>query len=230
MIRLFISDDLKNNTDIYLSDTTLHYLKNVMRRKEGDEILLFNGQDGEWLSTIKTLTKKQGILTPSHQTRTQETEKKLILCPALIKKENFDWVLQKATELGATDIYPLLTERTVVSKLNLERATSIVRESAEQCERLCVPIIHLPLKLNDLFKTLPPETQPVCLSERGQTTAPLTIQKTYAFCIGPEGGWTSEELNLFERNNAVFWHLGTTILRAETASVSALACAQFAFK
>ena len=230
MIRLYVSNELKKNADIYLTDSALHYLKNVMRRKEGDEVLLFNGQDGEWLSLIKTLTKKEGILTLSQQTRKQETEKKLILCPALIKKENFDWVLQKATELGATEIYPLLTERTVVPKLNLERATSIIRESAEQCERLCVPKLHSPLKLSDLFKNLLPEIQPVCLSERGQTTATLTKQKIYAFCIGPEGGWTPEEIKLFEKNNAVFWHLGTTILRAETASVSALACAQFIFK
>jgi 16S rRNA (uracil1498-N3)-methyltransferase len=230
MIRLFVSDDLKNNTDIYLSDTTLHYLKNVMRRAEGDEILLFNGKDGEWLSQIKTLTKKQGILTPIRQTRPQTSEKRLILCPALIKKENFDWVLQKATELGATDIYPLITERTIVSKLNLERATSIVREASEQCERLCIPTLYSPLKLTDLFKNLPPNTQPVCLSERGQTTAPLTTQKIYAFCIGPEGGWTPNELAFFEKSNTIFWHLGSTILRAETASVSALACAQFAFK
>lgn len=230
MIRLFVSDNLKNNTDIYLSDTTLHYLKNVMRRTEGDEILLFNGKDGEWLSQIKTLTKKQGILTLIRQTRPQILEKRLILCPALIKKENFDWVLQKATELGATDIYPLITERTVVSKLNLERATSIVREASEQCERLSLATLYSPLKLTDLFKNLPPDIQPVCLSERGQTTAPLTKQKKYAFCVGPEGGWTPSELAFFEKNNTIFWHLGTTILRAETASVSALACAQFIFK
>lgn len=230
MIRLFISNDLKKDTDIVLSDTILHYLKNVMRRTEGDEILLFNGKDGEWLSQIKTLTKKQGALTVICQTKSQILEKRLILCPALIKKENFDWVLQKATELGATDIYPLITERTVVSKLNLERATSILREASEQCERLSIPTLYSPLKLTDLFKNLPPDIQPVCLSERGQTTAPLTIQKTYAFFIGPEGGWTPDELTFFKKNNAIFWHLGSTILRAETASVSALACAQFAFK
>ena len=230
MIRLFISNEFKQGTDIYLSDNSLHYLRNVMRRQAGDNILIFNGQEGEWLSTIKTLTKKEGILTLLHQTRQQETEKKLILCPALIKKENFDWVLQKATELGATDIYPLLTDRSVVLKLNLERANTIVREAAEQCERLSIPKIHQPAKLKDLFKHLPEEAQPVCLSERGQTTAQLEKQKTYAFCIGPEGGWTPDELSFFEQNNAVFWHLGSTILRAETASVSALACAQFAFK
>ena len=82
----------------------------------------------------------------------------------------------------------------------------------------------------DLFKNLPSDIQPVCLSERGQTTALLTTQKTYAFCIGPEGGWTPDELTFFEKKNTIFWHLGSTILRAETASVSALACAQFAFK
>ena len=147
-----------------------------------------------------------------------------------IKKENFDWVLEKATELGVTDIYPLLTDRTVVSKLNLERAQTIVREASEQCERLNIPTIHTPLKLKDLFKTLPQDIQPVCLSERGITSSPLNEKEHYAFCVGPEGGWTPEELSLFEKNKALFWHLGTTILRAETASISALACCQFAFK
>lgn len=230
MIRLFITHDLKKGTDILLSDASLHYLRNVMRRHEGDELLLFNGKDGEWLATIKTLTKKEGILMLSEQTREQIPERKIILCPALIKKENFDWVLEKATELGVTDIYPLLTDRTVVSKLNLERAQTIVREASEQCERLNVPAMHTPLKLKDLFKTLPQDIQPVCLSERGITSSPLNEKEHYAFCVGPEGGWTPEELALFEKNKAVFWHLGTTILRAETASISALACCQFAFK
>lgn len=230
MIRIFVLNELKTGSEIQLSETAHHYLRNVMRRSEGDEVLLFNGKDGEWLSKIKTLSKKDGALILSHQTRPQTKENKLILCPALIKKENMDWVFQKATELGVTDIYPLITERTIVPKLNQTRAQSIVQESAEQCERLSVPIIHNPLKLKELFKILPPDIQSVCLSERGTTTAAFSKQNTYAFCIGPEGGWTENELNFFQENNAAFWHLGSTILRAETASVSALACAQFAFK
>jgi len=227
MIRLFVSDELRLNTPISLSESHIHYLKNVMRRQPGDDILLFNGRDGEWQSTLKTLDKKQGTCLPHTQTRQQGTTQKRYLCPALIKKENMDWVLQKATELGVSDIFPILSERTVVSKLNLERAQLLVTEAAEQCERLSVPTIHTPHKIGDVLDELSPDTTPICLSERGTTTAPLSAGKTYAFFVGPEGGWTPTELDLFARKNVSFWHLGHTILRAETASVAALSCACF---
>ena len=227
MIRLFVSDELRLNTPISLSESHIHYLKNVMRRQPGDDILLFNGRDGEWQSTLKTLDKKQSTCLPHTQTRRQEITPKRYLCPALIKKENMDLVFQKATELGVSDIFPILSERTVISKLNLDRAQALVTEAAEQCERLTVPTIHTPQKIVDVLDNLSPDITPVCLSERGTTTSPLSSGKTYAFFIGPEGGWTPAELDLFTRKGISFWHLGTTILRAETASVAALSCACF---
>jgi len=224
MIRLFLTGKLKENGQMPLSDNQVHYLLHVMRQKEGNTISVFNGTDGEWEAKIQELNKKRGLVQSIRQTRPQEAEKPLILCPALIKKENMDWVLQKATELGATEIYPLITRRTVVSKLNKERALSLLTEAAEQCERLSVPILHEPQKLDDFLKNLDPKIKPVCLAERGETQ----IKKTgdiRAFCVGPEGGWAPEEIELFKKQGADFLHLGQTILRAETASVVALAYA-----
>jgi len=226
MIRLFVNAALQDKKIVELDDTQVHYLLHVMRQKEGDRVLLFNGKDGEWIGAINVLNKKEGLVQPEEQTRVQQTEPPLILCPALIKKENMDWVFQKATELGASEIFPLITERTVVSKLNLERAQSIVTEAAEQCERLSIPVVHAPIKLVDLWAQLPPEAQVVCLAERSDNHGQMNNTRVPALCVGPEGGWTAKELTLFEEREAVFWHFGHTILRAETASVVALTCFQ----
>ena len=227
MIRLFVPSDLSASAHISLSADQVHYLLHVMRRQVGDSLILFNGRDGEWLGSIISLDKKGGVLEIKEQQRPQPPARSLILCPALIKKEPFDFVLQKATELGVSDIFPLITDRTVVHHLNTNRAGAILTEAAEQSERLTVPTLHNPAQLTDILSHLPKGTVPVCLSERGQTSAPLKANSSYAFFIGPEGGWTPTELSLFEQNNAVFWHLGDTILRAETASLAALACYQF---
>lgn len=227
MIRLFTLSDIRPTLPVSLSDNQRHYLLHVMRRRVGDEVLIFNGRDGEWSATVRALDKKTGSLMPHTQTRPQTPGKALFLCPALIKKENMDWVFQKATELGVSDIYPLLTEHTVVSHLNEERAVSQLIEAAEQCERLTVPNLHSLQSLRAVLSDLPTGIIPVCLSERGTTTTPLRADQAYAFFIGPEGGWTSDELALFQKFSAVFWHLGDTILRAETAAVAALSCARF---
>ncbi|MDY6407096.1 MAG: RsmE family RNA methyltransferase [Pseudomonadota bacterium] len=226
MIRLFIKDPLNQQATVALPENHVHYLLHVMRQKKGDEVSLFNGKDGEWIGTIDVLDKRQGVITVTRQIKHQVPERQIILCPALIKKENMDLVFQKATELGVSEIFPLLTDRTVVHKLNMARAESIVTEAAEQCERLTIPIIHEPRKLRELWKELPERTQVVCLSERGQNAGKIGENTIPALCVGPEGGWTDTEIAEFNRNKAVFWHFGHTILRAETASIVAMACIQ----
>ena len=226
MIRLCVHAPLGDKKDVDLTENQIHYLLHVMRQKEGDYLSLFNGTDGEWQGIIRVLNKKQGVVEAVQQTRPQQEEPRLILCPAMIKKENMDLVFQKATELGVSEIFPLITERSVVPKLNLERAQNIVTEAAEQCERMSVPIVHQPTKLVDLWGALPKGVQVVCSAERGKNIGAIKGNLVPALCIGPEGGWTEKELALFERQEACFWHFGHTILRAETAAIVALACFQ----
>lgn len=228
MIRLFVSLRLLENKDISLDDKQSHYLMHVMRCRPNDQILLFNGIDGEWRSVLKTGGKKNIIASPIERVREQVFDKPIILCPALIKKENFDFVLQKATELGVTEIRPILTQRTVVRQLNQARAEAIVREAAEQSERLTVPTISKPVSLSQILADLSETTTPVYLSERGITTASVPSEKPVAFIIGPEGGFTSEEIDMLaHKKGSISCHLGQTILRAETAAIAILSCYSF---
>lgn len=226
MIRLYTHLPLNMEEAVVLTDEQVHYLYHVMRRAVGDEFLLFNGKDGEWLGRAEVLTKRQGIIRLVHQTREQEVTQGAVLAMALIKKDNFDLVLQKATELGVRKIIPLITERTVVSKLNMERAKHILIEAAEQCERLDVPEITEPV----LFKTFLAMDvgQKVYLSERGQTKGVFDQNSSVCFIVGPEGGWSLSEVQAFERMEEVkALNLGRLILRAETAAIGILAAHRF---
>jgi len=229
MIRLFTTDSLALGADVPLTEAQTHYLLHVMRQKAGAELTLFNGQDGAWTATLTTLTKKNGMARVHTQTQAQPSARPCILCPALIKKEPMDWLLQKATELGATEIRPMLTQRTVVNRLNRGRAQAIVIEAAEQCERLIVPHVFDPQPLAEVLRNLPRDVQVIYLHER--STAPLPkipATASVAFLIGPEGGFTPDEFELMARHpNAAALHLPGTILRAETAALAALSCWQF---
>lgn len=226
MIRLFTSNSLQQNVAVPATDKQVHYLYHVMRRSVSDEILLFNGQDGEWIARIDELNKKKGIFVPISQTRAQTNEAGAVLAVALIKKDCFDFILQKATELGVKKIIPLITDRTVIHQLSLDRANLIVTEAAEQCERLTIPDIEKPQLLKAFLNTASPETL-VYLSERGESTTTLNCDKNICFIIGPEGGWSPEELQLFEHKKISALNLGQLILRAETAAISILAAHRF---
>jgi len=226
MIRLFIAQPLSKTTQILLNDKQNHYLLHVMRCKAGDEILCFNGQDGEWLCLLQMKTKKQICPTVTKQIRPQTNQHFCALCPALIKKDNMDFVLQKATELGVTDIYPLITDRTVHPHFNQEHARLIVQEASEQCERLTIPIIHPPVSLTQVHKLLPKSCICYYLAERAHDTQGLPAQGNLAFFVGPEGGWSLEEISFFEKNTYHPLHFSIGILRAETACIAILACWQ----
>ena len=229
MIRLFINETLGVSKEILLEEKKAHYLVNVMRLKPEDELLVFNGKDGEYKATLNMLSKKKYVVKLIEQTQEQKNKETCILCPAIIKKENMDLVLQKATELGVTDIYPLLTQRCVVRNFNQQRANLIVEEATEQSERLDCPVVHEPCSLAELFKKLPQDTQILFLSERGSSDdfSFKNIQKP-AFIIGPEGGFTSQEVEFISKqNNVNSLHLGDTILRAETASIAIVSCWQY---
>ncbi len=228
MIRLYTSEQLCAEKILIPTEKQGHYLQHVMRLRENEIVSLFNGQDGEWTAAVRFPEKKKIELHIKEQIRQQCTETDCILCFALIKKENTDLILQKATELGVTEIYPMITERTVVRQFNLERAQTIVAEAAEQCERLTVPVVHHPQSLQETIKQLQGNCTPVYLAERADVSDNLSQIKIPAFFIGPEGGFSSSENRfLSEQKNVKTVHLGNTILRAETAAIAILSCWQF---
>lgn len=224
MIRLFVEGELKKDAVIPLSVFQAHYLCHVMRQKDGAQVVCFNGVDGEWLANLNYV-KKKVFISLQQQLKKQINLSECILCPALIKKEAMDFVWQKATELGVTQIYPIIAERSVVQKFNLDHAMAVIREACEQCERMDIPQVMAPDTLESVLKKIQGKFCTIWLSERGQG-ADFDILKPPAFFVGPEGGWSEKEQKLLRQNTDYEWHLGQTILRAETASLSALAVYQ----
>ena len=228
--RLYTVKPLVQHTTIELTTEHVHYLKNVMRLSEGAQARLFNGEDGEWICTIQNLTKKSGTAEPQEQIRRQNKQQKsLHLYFSPIKKNRMDFLIEKAVELGVTDLHPIITKHTENRKLNTERLHAQIIEATEQSERLDIPNLHSDILLGSLLTT-PVFSYPIFAAiERDDTlplfTKPLDIN-TFGILIGPEGGFSSEEIQaLHNCKNINGVNLGTQILRAETAALKMLSIA-----
>jgi 16S rRNA (uracil1498-N3)-methyltransferase len=233
--RLFIEAGLDKNRTVALGAEQSHYLQHVLRMKEGDELRLFNGRDGEWRGVISKTSKRSAEIGLREQLRPPAAESDLWLCCAPIKKAHFDYMIEKATELGVTAIQPLLTARAQIREVNLERCRAIAIEAAEQSERLNIPEIRKPAAFAALIPTWPPDRTLIVCAEWGEA---MPIEKALvslrtknipkaAVLTGPEGGLAAEELEALRQvPNAVFVRLGPRILRADTAAIAALSCWQ----
>ncbi len=233
--RLYICEDLREGQNITLNNDQGHYLGNVLRLKEGAQIRLFNTKQGEWLAVTGVNKKKKYDATVVKQLQKPIKNNNLWLYCAPIKRAYFDFIIMKATELGVSHIAPILTARTQVREINLQRCESIAIEAAEQSERLTVPKILEPQLLADMVKTGPAGQLPLICAEFGEA---LPIQEclkklsehsysSIAIVTGPEGGFSVEELNLLcGMPHAVAIRLGPRILRADTAAIAALSCWQ----
>lgn len=230
-IRLFINQDLAEGTRIAADDKHAHQLRHVMRRSDGDEVLLFNGRDGEWRATLSLVGKRDLAFQVAERIRPQMGESGPWLLIALIKRGPLDLVVEKATELGVSAILPVVTEHTNAERANLGRLSAITREAAEQCGRLTLPEVRRPEPLMDVVANWPKERRLYLMDEthHGAPVAEALRGATgpAAILIGPEGGFSQTELDAL-RNlpfvNAL--DLGTRVLRAETAAIAALACYQ----
>lgn len=219
--RLFVANDLAKATVVAGSPAQAHYLCNVLRRGVGDPVLLFNGRDGEHGATIATARKDRVTFTVDIRRRPQAAEPDIWLAFALLKRDQNDLVVQKATELGVSALLPLLTERTNTARLNEDRLRAIAIEAAEQCERLTIPVLHPPCPLPELLAAWPPGRTLAAALERVPGLKPAGER---ALLTGPEGGFTPRELDLLHATP--FIHavsLGPRILRAETAAIAGLA-------
>lgn len=231
MIRLFVSADLSPASSFPLDEKQSHYLKHVMRQNDGDEILVFNGRDGEWQATL-SITKKNVVVTTQKQTRQQINEGQLTLLFAPIKRGHGDMTIEKASELGASALYPIITERTVVSRVPTDRYEAIAIEAAEQCERLSVPKIHAAQKLDVLLANWNPNKHILLCAETGDATPIASAlasmnMPALAVMVGPEGGFSEKEFQVLRALPFITpVTLGPRILRADTAAISALSIIQ----
>ncbi|EGF89855.1 RNA methyltransferase, RsmE family protein [Asticcacaulis biprosthecium C19] len=237
MIRLFISETtppFAEGLSVILNPDQSRYLAAVMRLSVDDTVSIFNGRDGEWGARLSEVGKKAVKLDLIEQTRPQPTGQGPILAVALIKRSALEYIVEKATELGAGTIQLLTTRRTNASHTNVERLVSIAKESAEQTERLDVPEILAPVKL-DRFLAAAAFDRLIFGDENSthegtrETLPLLQALKTTAaversvILIGPEGGFDDDErLALRGRPDCIPVNLGPRILRADTAAISAL--------
>ncbi|MEM9627128.1 MAG: 16S rRNA (uracil(1498)-N(3))-methyltransferase [Pseudomonadota bacterium] len=225
--RLHQQAGLAASTLIELDRARAHYLLDVMRKKVGDQVRLFNAEDGEWLASISDTGRKSCQLKVDEQLREPAEEPGPTLLFAPIKKSRLDWLIEKATELGVGRLMPVRTKRTIVDKVNAERLNAIAIEAAEQCERLTVPEIQQLQTLEQALTNWPNNCQLYVADETGGGTPLLQAigpERSVAFLVGPEGGFDPVELErLGEHPTVVKVDLGPRILRAETAGMVALA-------
>jgi 16S rRNA (uracil1498-N3)-methyltransferase len=234
--RLFIEADLAAGVEAPLGEAQAHYLRHVMRREEGAPLLLFNGRDGEWKATLSLRGKKAAVAVVDMQTRAQTAEPDLWLCFAPIKRGRIDFIAEKATELGVAVLQPVLTQRTAVERVNLERLRANAIEAAEQTERLTVPEVLAPVDFGRLLDRWPVGRRLLMCDETGggppiaealSALDPGARAAPWAIVIGPEGGFAETVLAAFRRmRDVTSVSLGPRILRADTAALAALACWQ----
>lgn len=225
-IRLYVDQHLAQGQPLPLSEAQAHYLFAVMRLSEGAQLLVFNGRQGEWLAEVVQTGKRRGALNARHQTAPQRDPPDLWLLFAPIKKARTDFIVEKATELGASRILPVQTDFTNSERLRQDRLQAHALEAAEQCGGTFVPAVEELVPLARLLSGWDAERQILWADESrlgpAQTLAGLT-PGPWAILIGPEGGFSAAER---ERLSAAAFvtpvSLGPRILRADTAACAAL--------
>lgn len=224
LTRLFVDQPLTAGLTLAIDGGQAHYLGAVMRLKAGDSIALFDDVSGEWRAVIEAVGKRAVSVRVEERTREREAVPDLWLLAAPIKKGRIDWIAEKACELGVARLRPVITQRTIVDRLNLDRLRAHMIEAAEQCERTALPRLDEPVKLAAQLKDWPAERTLLFADEEGgMPMADVARPGPTAILIGPEGGFTMEERAAIKAlPQAVGVSLGPRILRADTAMAAAI--------
>jgi 16S rRNA (uracil1498-N3)-methyltransferase len=227
--RLYISGQKFAAGQSYpLPEGQAHYLRNVLRKSAGDHVRVFNGHDGEWLAGLEEISKKNVVIKLADKLLEQKAGPDVWVLASPLKKESFDWAVEKACELGSAKFIPLICARTVVHKINRERLQSIAIEAAEQSERLDVMTVEPLQNLKDFLNTYNYKRTLIFCIERSEALlladiAPKQKGESLALLIGPEGGFSSDEIDFISHFECVMpVSLGSRVLKAETAIISAL--------
>lgn len=235
--RLFIEDALSADARILLDRDRSHYLAHVLRLKADDAILLFNGRDGEWRAHIADVGKKAVALVVAERMRAQTQGPDILYAFAPLKHARLDYMIQKAVEMGASRLAPVITQHTQAQRVNVERMRANAIEAAEQCGVLSVPDIDGEMKLQRFLEALDQDRLLIFCDEDAEVADPVAVLRAirekfarFAVLIGPEGGFsTDERASLLRHRNVARVSLGPRILRADTAAVAALAAVQIAW-
>ncbi len=220
--RLFVGAPLGDGETLSLRGAPAHYLVSVLRLGPGARVKLFDDRTGEWLGEIAEAGRKQVSLRLISRLRERETVPDLWLLFAPIKRGRIDWLVEKATELGVVRLVPVITQRTIVDRLNLDRLRAHIIEAAEQCDRTALPQLSEPQKLGAVLAGWPDDRALYFADESGGerfTAKPGPA----ALLIGPEGGFTDEERAAIRAvPQARPISLGPRILRSDTAALAAI--------
>ena len=222
--RLFVDQPLGEGTPVTLDGAPAHYLGTVLRLAAGAEVKLFDDRTGEWVARIEDVTRKRVSLATTRHLRPREEGPDLWLLFAPLKRATTDWLVEKATELGAARLQPVMTQRTVADRVNLDRLRAVTIEAAEQCDRTALPALGEPAKLAALLKDWHAD-RPLLFADEtgGAPLAQASRPGPAAILIGPEGGFTPEEREaILATSGATPVALGPRILRAETAALAAI--------
>jgi 16S rRNA (uracil1498-N3)-methyltransferase len=227
--RIYVKSGLDARAAIALSKDQAHYLGNVLRLKPGDNVHLFNGRDGEWCAELTVIGRKGAEIRLTHQTRDQEDGPDLHYLFAPLKRARLDYMAQKATELGASMLRPVITRHTVAERVKTDRLLANAIEAAEQCGILRVPEVSEPEKLSKIIDAWDERRLLIFADEVAPHASPIEALRTrgaspLAVLIGPEGGFDREErAALLAKPFVLPISLGPRLMRADTAAVAALA-------
>ncbi|MDR6756270.1 16S rRNA (uracil1498-N3)-methyltransferase [Mycoplana sp. BE70] len=232
MQRLFVEAHLSAGAAFEAAKDQFHYLANVLRAEGGSEVLAFNGRDGEWRAQLSYPTRKRLLLTPVEQTRPQPAPSDLHYLFAPLKVGRLDYLVQKAVEMGAGVLQPVMTQHVQGKISSLDRIEANVIEAAEQCGILAIPQVSAPRRLDELLQDWPQDRRILFCDEGHGSQNPLPAlnavrENKLALLVGPEGGFSDGERTILRNLPFVTpIPLGPRILRADTAAVAALAIIQ----
>jgi 16S rRNA (uracil1498-N3)-methyltransferase len=233
--RLYVDAPLKEGVNVTLDSGQANHIANVLRLKAGDPVLVFNGRDGEWRALLAPVGKRAFTLNIDARSREQSAALDLHFLFAPLKHARLDYVTQKAVEMGASRLQPIITRHVQVSRVNLARMRANAIEAAQQCGILTLPEIGAPLSFERMIAERQPDRLLVFCDEDAEVGDPVAALAAMrpahaakavplAVLIGPEGGFAPEERRMLTAlPNTVWLSLGPRILRADTAAVAALA-------
>jgi 16S rRNA (uracil1498-N3)-methyltransferase len=231
--RLYVDAPLSGQTPVALDSAQANYLSNVLRLRDGAPVLIFNGRDGEWRGTLQSTGKRGFSLVVGERTRAQTETGQIHYWFAPLKHARLDYMVQKAVEMGAASLRPVMTRHTQAGRVNLERMRANAVEAAEQCGILTLPDIGPPLPFDRMVATRDAGRLLIFCDEHAEVQDPVAALQSVRhdgppapvdLLVGPEGGFADDERHvLLKLPNVVRLALGPRILRADTAAVAALA-------